>query len=227
MVAHNEVNGLPLHGNKFILTEVIRNWFGSGSGSNNTGDALLIASDWGNVEQISSYGVAADQEHAAALAAWSGLDNTMSPPPQAFSTLVDAVTKGIISESFIDRAAANNLKEKFATGLFDGAAVINETAYNTGIDLPADRELAYESAAAGIVPAMRTRRQPLRSAPSSKPAAAAAAAADTSPAIFATFEPPAPHSWCASWLGWRSRCSWRAGWCSGILRNKRHKQQPI
>lgn len=151
MVAHNEVNGLPLHGNKFMLTEVIRNWFGSGSGSNNTGDALLIASDWGNVEQISSYGIVADQEHAAALAAWSGLDNTMSPPPQAFSTLVDAVTKGIISESFIDRAAANNLKEKFATGLFDGAAVINETAYNTGIDLPADRELAYESAAAGIV----------------------------------------------------------------------------
>lgn len=151
MVAHNEVNGLPLHGNKFILTEVIRNWFGSGSGSNNTGDALLIASDWGNVEQISSYNIVADQEHAAALAAWSGLDNTMSPPPQAFSTLVDAVTKGIISESFIDRAAANNLKEKFATGLFDGAAVINETAYNTGIDLPADRELAYESAAAGIV----------------------------------------------------------------------------
>ena len=69
MVAHNEVNGLPLHGNKFILTEVIRNWFGSGAGSNNTGDALLIASDWGNVEQITSYGVAADQEHAAALAA--------------------------------------------------------------------------------------------------------------------------------------------------------------
>lgn len=46
MVAHNEVNGLPLHGNKFILTDVLRNWFGSGKGSNGTGDALLIASDW-------------------------------------------------------------------------------------------------------------------------------------------------------------------------------------
>jgi beta-glucosidase len=151
MVAHNEINGLPLHGKKFILTDVLRNWFGSGSGSNNTGDAMLIASDWGNVEQIASYGVAADQEHAAALAAWSGLDNTMSPPPQAFSTLVDAVNTGIISESFIDRAAANNLREKFATGLFDGAAIINETAYNEGIDLPEDRDLAYGSAAAGIV----------------------------------------------------------------------------
>jgi beta-glucosidase-like glycosyl hydrolase len=151
MVAHEEVNGLPLHGNKFILTTVLREWFGNGIGSNNTGDALLIASDWGNVEQITSYGVAADQEHAAALAAWSGLDNTMSPPPQAFSTLVDAVNNGIISETFIDRAAGNNLKEKFATGLFDGAAIINETAYNIGVDLPADRALAYEAAIEGIV----------------------------------------------------------------------------
>lgn len=151
MVAHQEVNGLPLHGNKFILTDVLRNWFGMGVGSNMTGDALLIASDWGNVEQITEYGVAADQEHAAALAAWSGLDNTMSPPPQAFSTLVDAVQKGIISISFIDRAAANNIREKFASGLFDGAAIIDENAFNTGIDLPADRQLAYEAATEGIV----------------------------------------------------------------------------
>lgn len=41
-VAHNEVNGLPLHGNRRILTEVLRTWF---AGS----DKLLHASDWGNV----------------------------------------------------------------------------------------------------------------------------------------------------------------------------------
>ena len=151
MVAHQEVNGLPLHGNKFILTDVLRNWFGSGEGSNSTGDALLIASDWGNVEQIPDYGVAASQSQAAMLAAWSGLDNTMSPPPQAFSTLVDSVRSGLISQTYIERAAANNLREKFATGLFDGAAIIDEDAYNAGMDLPADRALAYESAAAGII----------------------------------------------------------------------------
>jgi beta-glucosidase-like glycosyl hydrolase len=151
MMAHQEVNGLPLHGNKFIMSGVLRDWFGSGAGSNNTGDALLIASDWGNVEQIPDYAVAASADHAAALAAWSGLDNTMSPPPQAFSTLVASVRSGLIAQSFIERAAANNLREKFATGLFDGAAIIDEDAYNAGIDLPADRALAYESAAAGII----------------------------------------------------------------------------
>ena len=41
-VAHPEVNGLPLHGNRRILTDVLRTWF---AGS----DKVLQASDWGNV----------------------------------------------------------------------------------------------------------------------------------------------------------------------------------
>jgi beta-glucosidase len=74
----------------------------------------------------------------------------MSPPPQAFSTLGDSVRAGIVSESYVRRAAANNLREKFATGLFDGAAIINEAAMIAGLDLPADRALAYEAAVGGI-----------------------------------------------------------------------------
>ena len=150
MIAHNDVNGLPLHGNKFIMTDVLRNWFGSGPGSNGTGDALLLASDWGNVEQLPSYSVAVDAEHAAALAAWSGLDNTMSPPPQAFSTLVAAVQSNLLNIKYVDRAAANNLREKFATGLFDGAAQIDPAGL-AGLDTPADRALARYAAGEGIV----------------------------------------------------------------------------
>jgi beta-glucosidase len=30
MVAHPGVNGLPLHGSRFLLTDVLRNWFGAG-----------------------------------------------------------------------------------------------------------------------------------------------------------------------------------------------------
>ena len=150
MIAHQDVNGLPLHGNKFIMTNVLRDWFGSGPGSNGTGDALLLASDWGNVEQIPSYAVAVDAEHAAALAAWSGLDNTMSPPPQAFSTLVAAVQSGLLNVKYVDRAAANNLREKFATGLFDGAAHVDPAGL-AGLDTPADRALARYAAGEGIV----------------------------------------------------------------------------
>ena len=74
----------------------------------------------------------------------------MSPPPQAFSTLVASVRAGIVSESYVRRAAANNLREKFATRLFDGAAIIDEAAMTAGLDLPADRALAYEAAVGGI-----------------------------------------------------------------------------
>ena len=145
MVAHNEVNGLPLHGNRFILTSVLRNWFGGANGSR-----MLIASDWGNVGQIPSYGVQPNLTHAGMMAAWAGLDNEMSPPPLGLATLVGSVSAGSINISHIDRAAGNNLAEKFATGLFDGAWAINASAAAAGLDTAADRALAYESASEGI-----------------------------------------------------------------------------
>ena len=64
MVAHPGVNGLPLHGSRFQLTDVLRNWFGAGG----NGEAMLIASDWGNVDGIAAFGVAADAAHAAIVA---------------------------------------------------------------------------------------------------------------------------------------------------------------
>ena len=149
MVAHNQVGDLPLHGNKFILTDVLRNWFGGGAAGN--GGAMLFGSDWGNIGGIHSYGIAGDAAASGMLAAWSGMDNEMSPPPLTLATLVDSVNAGLISAKYIDRAAANNLREKFATGLFDGAWRINATAAAAGLDAAADRALAYESAAEGIV----------------------------------------------------------------------------
>jgi beta-glucosidase len=92
MVAHPEVNGLPLHAHRELLTGVLRDWFGHGS--NGTGAGLLIGSDWGNVGGVANYGVQADAEHAGMMAAWAGMDNEMCPPPLAMAGLVDAVNKG-------------------------------------------------------------------------------------------------------------------------------------
>lgn len=149
MVAHPEVNGLPLHGHRQILTDVLRNWFGGGDAG--TGSSLLIASDWGNVEGIPSYGVQPNATWAGMMAVWAGLDNEMSPPPLAMATLVDSVNAGLINMSYIDRAAGNNLREKFASGLFDGAWQINGTALQADLDTPQDRQLAYTIASEGII----------------------------------------------------------------------------
>jgi beta-glucosidase-like glycosyl hydrolase len=149
MIAHPSVNGLPLHGSRLLMTDVLRNWFGGGD--NGTGSYMLLASDWGNVEAIPDYGVAVDATTAGAMAAWAGLDNEMSPPPLAMANLVVAVQSGLFAVKYVDRAAGNNLREKFATGLFDGAWELNCTALATQLDQPADRALAYEVASEGIV----------------------------------------------------------------------------
>jgi beta-glucosidase-like glycosyl hydrolase len=151
MMAHNEVNGFPNHGSRAVMVDILRNLFGNGPGSNSTGDSFLLASDWGNTCAVASYGVAEDGDHAAMLAVWSGLDNEMSPPPGCLRSLEASVSAGLINVSYIDRAAGNNLREKFATGLFDGAWYVNATDVETQLDLPADRALAYEAAAEGIV----------------------------------------------------------------------------
>ena len=151
MIAHNEVNGLPLHGSKIVMTDIVRTLLCNGPGSNNTGDSVLLASDWGNVGQIPSYGVSANNSRAAMLSVYAGLDNEMSPPPGCLSTLTASAGAGEINMKYIDRAAANNLREKFATRLFDGAWQVNGTAVETQLDLPADRALAYEAAVEGVV----------------------------------------------------------------------------
>lgn len=85
------------------------------------------------------------------MAVWAGLDNEMCPPPLAMQTLVDSVNNGLIAEAYIDRAAGNNLREKFASGLFDGYWQINGSALQTELDLPSDRALAYQAASESLV----------------------------------------------------------------------------
>jgi len=78
-----QVNGLPLHGSRHLLTDVLRNWLGQGAAG--VGETMLIASDWENVDFIMDSGTAANQMHAGMQAAWAGMDNEMSPPLLAFS----------------------------------------------------------------------------------------------------------------------------------------------
>lgn len=88
-------------------------------------------------------------------AAWSGLDNEMCPPPSPTATLVASAKAGLIAMKYIDRAAGNNLREKFAARLFDtvnGAPgwFVNTTAAAAVADTPGDRALAYAVASEGV-----------------------------------------------------------------------------
>ena len=68
MAAHNEVNGMPCHGNKELL-DALRNTFGFGGG--------LCASDAGDINRILAYKVVGDKAAAGARALKAGMDQEL------------------------------------------------------------------------------------------------------------------------------------------------------
>ena len=142
MVAHPEVAGLPMHGNGPLLSGVLRGKFG--------GDKMFFASDSDDIHALQAHGVTASINASAIYALTAGMDQELVT--STFPTLVDSVQRGLVSESYIDAAAARILREKFALHLFDGPAywAVNDTLRASLLDAPAHRALARQAAAQGI-----------------------------------------------------------------------------
>ena len=151
MVSHNVIDSTPMHGNKHMLTDVLRNRFGLSNG--------YIGSDSGNVYANAVYGVAADAADASVLWLTSGgdqamLDMCLGAPNATWSADADSpcntarlVNMSLLAQSVLDRAVANVLRPKFAAGLFDSVGVPDSSVINSN----AARALARHAAAEGIV----------------------------------------------------------------------------
>lgn len=114
MMAHNEINGIPAHSNKWLMEEVARNeWNFNG----------FIVSDWMDIERLhNTHKVAESLDDAFLMSVDAGIDMHMHGPG-FFESIVDGVRKGIIPESRIDRAVSKILKAKFQLGLFENHLV--------------------------------------------------------------------------------------------------------
>jgi beta-glucosidase len=152
MVDSGSVNGIPVHASHYLLTDVLRGQFGF------TG---VVISDWADVAALaSSYHVAADYEHAIALAVNAGVDMTMEPydPDGFLASLTAAVHDHLVSPDRIRQAAQRVLLMKFRLGLFDHPYVDAAQANRIlGADLPLARTAAAESSvllrnAGGVLP---------------------------------------------------------------------------
>ena len=106
MAAYNEIDGIPCHANKKLLTDILREEWGF--------DGIVMA-DGTAVDRLVM--LTGDHESAAALALTAGVD--LSLWDDAFTTLEEAVKSGKVSEEYIDRAVRRVLKVKFMLGLFD------------------------------------------------------------------------------------------------------------
>ncbi len=141
MAAHNMIDWLPCHANRRMLTETLRNRFGLGDG--------YIGSDCGNVEALmNSYtGFSFDTLDAAVQAAEAGVDQDM--PGGSFENLDRAVDSGLLSNATFDRAVANVLRKKFASGLFDNP--MTPEAATVNINSADHRALALQAAREGTI----------------------------------------------------------------------------
>jgi beta-glucosidase len=141
MASYNEIDGIPSHGNKFLLDNILRQEWGFNG---------IVVSDYFGIRQLQSkHHVVATGEEAAKLALESGVDIEL-PFLEVNSHLVDLVKQGKVSEASVDRATARILRSKFITGLFDDPFV--DPDYAEKITNSSDhQQLALDAAGKAII----------------------------------------------------------------------------
>lgn len=114
MAAHNEVNGIPSHMHKELLTKVLRNEIGFNG---------FIVSDWLDIERlVILHKVAEDLKEASYLAVDAGIDMHMHGP-DFLEAVRNLVIEGKLPKERIDQASKKILLAKFKLGLFENPYV--------------------------------------------------------------------------------------------------------
>lgn len=112
MVNSGEMNGIPVHSNKAILTDLLRDEMGFEG---------VVVSDWEDVKYlVTRHRIAHDYKEAARMAIEAGLDMAMVPLDLEFSdALIELVKEGTISEQRLDVSVRRILTMKYRLGLFE------------------------------------------------------------------------------------------------------------
>lgn len=109
MTSFNELDGVPATGNKFLMTDILRNEWGFDG---------FVVTDYTSIMEMIPHGVAEDTAAATALAVKAGVDMDMQAGFYNAS-LPQLVKEGKISEDMLNRSVARILRKKFELGLFD------------------------------------------------------------------------------------------------------------
>lgn len=113
MINSGQINGVSVHANYELLTELLRNELGFDG---------LIVTDWGDIENLHKRDrVAANNKEAVALAINAGIDMSMiSYNYESFcNDLVAAVKEGLVKQDRIDDAVKRILTLKYKLNLFE------------------------------------------------------------------------------------------------------------
>ena len=138
MAAHNEVNGIPCHGNSWLLKDLLRDELGFDG---------FVVSDWMDIERLHAmHHWAPDSTEAFVRSVEAGIDMHMQGD-NYFEAVIGAVKSGRIPMKRIDEAAGKILEMKFAVGLFEAPLPSMDPLENAA----EHRQTALQAAREGIV----------------------------------------------------------------------------
>ncbi len=142
MASFNTLNGVPMHANHAVITELFREKLGF--------EGLVVA-DYTGILELIAHGVAADRADAARLGLTAGVDMDMVSETY-LETLEDSVRKGLVTEAEITAACRRVLEAKLKLGLFDDPYHRLDWGRSAQPILTApNRQLAREAVAAATV----------------------------------------------------------------------------
>ena len=138
MASYNELDGIPSHANRWLLTDVLRGeWKFPG---------VIVSDYFGIAELERKHHVVATLPEAGRAALGAGVDLEV-PQIEGFATLAADVKAGRLPIAAVDKAVARVLRAKFLLGLFEHPYV----DANPEGERPADRALARRAADETIV----------------------------------------------------------------------------
>lgn len=112
MINSGDINGIPVHANKAVLTDLLRGELGFEG---------IAVTDWADIKYLfNRHRVAKDYKEAIAIAINAGVDMSMVPDDLDFpGLLVECVNEGLVPMSRIDESVRRILQVKKDLGLFD------------------------------------------------------------------------------------------------------------
>jgi beta-glucosidase len=137
MIAHSSVNGVPMHANRHLVTDVLKGELAFGG---------VVVSDWGGTWDVSS-----DFPYAVRSVVNAGIDMVMVPDDyrRFISTLRDEVNAGRVPMSRIDDAVGRILAMKFQLGVFERP--FTDRRFTAGVGSAAHRALARRAVSESLV----------------------------------------------------------------------------
>ncbi|MEO6733355.1 MAG: glycoside hydrolase family 3 C-terminal domain-containing protein, partial [Ferruginibacter sp.] len=140
MPNYNEISGIPVHANKWILTDVLRKEWGFKG---------VVISDYTATNELHDiHHIAADSVEAGAKAIKAGVDMELTDNP-TYTGLPGAIKNGSSSIADVNKAVLHVLELKFRLGLFERPYI--DVSRTSIVGSEAHRTLALKAARQSIV----------------------------------------------------------------------------